>query len=356
MFTCKPDYEAAQKRINAFWDNADTDRPMFTASFPKENTKPFTKKKHDSHKNYWLDIEYRTEEAAHWMENTVFFAEAMPVVFPNLGPEIISAWAGCPYHYGEHTTWTEPCLTDWDNDTAVIDTNHPLSKKLEQYTKLLLQRGKGNFIVGLTDLHPGGDHVAALRDPEVFAIDLLEHPEKVKAKLASSYKEYFPVYDHYVSMIKAEGMPIASWLPLTSETSMYIPSNDFSCMISTEMFEEFFLDGLIEECRRYKKSIYHLDGPDAIRHLDTLLSIKELNAIQWVPGAGNEQVIPWLDLFKRCLAAGKSVVVSPQNMDEFNFVRDNLPAKGLWISLHWIRNEDEARDIMKLVESWPVKK
>jgi len=356
MFTCKPDYEQAQKRINAFWNFAETDRPAVSFSFTKPDAKWCTQETtwpHKSHEDRWLDVEWRAARDANWMANTVYYAESMPVVMPNLGPEIISAWAGCPYFYGESTTWTEPCIHDWEKDRAIIDMTHPLFKKLEEYTQALIKHGKGNFIVGLTDYHPGGDHLAALRDPENLAVDLMENPDEVKKKLAESYDEYFPTYDHFVNMIKAADMPIASWIPLTSETSMYIPSNDFSIMVSNAMFEEFFLDGLTAECKHYKKSVYHLDGPGALRHLDSLLSIKELNAIQWVPGAGQEQVMPWLDVFKRTMAAGKSVMAYPHNMEDLKFLMDNLPARGLYLQISWdVGNEENARDLMKVIERW----
>ncbi|MCL2421797.1 MAG: hypothetical protein FWD03_08070, partial [Defluviitaleaceae bacterium] len=156
-----------------------------------------------------------------------------------------------------------------------------------------------------------------------------------------------------VNWLKKEGMPIATWLPLTSTTTMYIPSNDFSCMISKDMFDEFFLDGVAAECRHYSNSIYHLDGPGALHHLDSLLAIPELDAIQWVPGAGNDQCISWVDLFKKILKAGKSVEVYPQSKEELQILMDNLPAKGLGIRLWDVGNEENARDIMRMIEKWP---
>jgi len=350
MFSLKPDYEKAQKRINTFWAYEETDRPIVIMGFAKKGT--FTKKSHLTWEDYWLDIEYRAEETAHWIGNTVFYAESMPVAMPNFGPEIISAWAGCPYHFGERTAWTEPCLFDWDKDKAVIDMNHPLAKKLESYTHLLLEKAKGKFIVGLSDFHPGGDHLSALRDPQVLAIDLLENPEHVKAKLASSYREYYAAYDYYVDLLKKAGMPIASWLPLTSEDSMYIPSNDFSCMISKDMFDEFFLEGITAECRYYGKSIYHLDGPGALRHLDSILSIRELDAIQWVPGAGREDCALWLDVYKKIQSAGKSLMVYLRSMEDLKLIIDNLQARGLCLVITWdVENEDNAKDIMKTIEA-----
>ena len=353
MFAYKPDYEQAQKRVNAFWNHEEVDRPLTNIIFQKPGTKPFLQKTYATHEERWLDLEYRTAQTAHNMANTVFYADAMPVFFPDLGPEIISAWAGCPYIFGEDTTWTTPCIFDWNDDNAVIDMNHSLAKKLEDFTRMLLEAAKGKFIVGLSDFHPGGDHIAALRDVEVLAIDLLEEPDRVKAKLASSYKEYFAVYDYYVNWLKKEDNPIASWIGLTSETSMYIPSNDFSIMISEAMFDEFFLPGITEECRHYGNSIYHLDGPGALRHLDSLLAIPQLDAVQWVYGAGNGNCTDWLHVYKKVLGAGKSATMGVRNMDELRILMEHLPARGLCIDIYFAKNEDEARDIFKLIEKWP---
>ena len=352
MFSTKPNYQEAQKRITAFLNHEDTDRPVISLAYPKANAPEFTRKKHNSHEEYWLDFEYRVAEAVHNMENTVFCAEAMPVFMPDLGPGIISAWAGCPHSFGEHTAWTDPCLFDWENDNAIIDMAHPLSKKLEEFTRLAIEAARGKFIVGVSDFHPGGDHLSALRGPEALAIDLLEEPEKVNAKLVSSYKEYFPVFDFYKKLLKSAGMPISTWLPITCETDMYVPSNDFSCMISKNMFDEFFLPGIIDECRYYDKSIYHLDGPGAIQHLDSLLSIPELDGFQWVPGAGQEQILPWHKMFKKMLAAGKSVITYPQNMDDLRFLMDNYDPKGLYVHLWHVSNESDANDLLKVASKW----
>ena len=48
-----------------------------------------------------------------------------------------------------------------------------------------------------------------------------------------------------------------------------------------------------------------LDGPDAIRHLDSLLSLPKLSGIQWIPGAGSPSVSEWIPLLKRIQKAGK---------------------------------------------------
>ena len=49
------------------------------------------------------------------------------------------------------------------------------------------------------------------------------------------------------------------------------------------------------------RSIYHLDGPGEIPHLDMLLDIPRLNGIQWVAGAGKAALTDpcWFDMYKK---------------------------------------------------------
>ena len=354
QFSLKPDYEQSLKRYEAFWHQEIIDRPPVSISLPKENPVTIPVKTYQTDREKWLDIEYRAAAADASLRSREYFADSLPVIFPNMGPEIFSAWCGCGYEYGADTTWSEPCIRDWDKDAdqAVFNPQHPLYLKTVEFTRLLLQYGVGNFIVGLTDFHPGADHLAALRDPQNLAMDMLENPEQVKAKLASSYGEYYAVYDAFYEMLSAAGMPSTSWTPLVHEGKFYIPSNDFSCMISTPMFEEFFLPGIIDECRFYDRSIYHLDGPGALRHLDTLLDIKELDAVQWVCGAGNEGYQRWAHVYQKIQKRGKSLQLGI-TLDELPLVFETLRPEGVWFAgIYGVNDRDTAEKVLKRIEKW----
>ncbi|MHA1883965.1 MAG: hypothetical protein ACW96S_02840, partial [Promethearchaeota archaeon] len=62
----------------------------------------------------------------------------------------------------------------------------------------------------------------------------------------------------------------------------------------------------------------HLDGPNALLHLDDLLAIPELTGIQWVPGDGREPMghEKWYPIYKKIQAAGKNIVntVTPSRL------------------------------------------
>jgi hypothetical protein len=98
-------------------------------------------------------------------------------------------------------------------------------------------------------------------------------------------------------------MGIWSELPATDLQS------DFSCLISKNMFDEYFLPFIAEQTEMVPRTIYHLDGPGAVRHLDSLLALPHLDGIQWIPGAGAKPAVEWIPLLQRIQQAGKLVYV-----------------------------------------------
>jgi hypothetical protein len=80
-------------------------------------------------------------------------------------------------------------------------------------------------------------------------------------------------------------------------------------------------------------NIFHLDGKGMIRHLDRILAVPEIQAIQWVQGVGNDlPIMQWLPLIKRMRAAGKSVVVDLQLAELEPFIAE-MPPQGLYLCL-----------------------
>lgn len=355
MFSLKPDFETSRQRYDAFWKRAIIDRPPVEITFTKPDAKPVPTKQYASWDEKWLDVDFRSEQLNAWLEATEFYADSLPIAWPNLGPEIYSAWCGCEYHFTEGSGWSQPLVHDWERDIGLarLDMAHSLFKLCERYTKNLLELGKGKFIVGLTDFHSGGDHVAALRDPQQMALDMVENVEHVQAELVRSQVEYFMAYDHFYDMIKAQGSFACSWMAsLFGEGKFYIPSNDFSCMVSKRMFDEVFLEGIAAECRFLDQSIYHLDGPGALRHLDSLLEIKELDAVQWVCGAGNESYPRWVEVYRKIQNAGKALTLDI-TLEELPMVFETLRPEGVYfMAIRGIPDRETADTVLKRIEKW----
>jgi hypothetical protein len=349
-----PDWEKRLARQDAFWHNAIIDRPVaiMYAGKPDPRYPRPAAKTHATLRDRWMDSQYMAECAVAGVMNTDYLGDALPVAWPNLGPEVFSAFMGSPLDYGESTSWSVPILHDWAQADAIrFSEDNAYFRKIDEMTDALLAAGRGKFYTGITDLHPGGDAIAAFRDPLNFNIDMIENPAAVKKLLDYLNAVYFQVLDRYFARLQQAGQAIASWPGIVSTKRWYVPSNDFSCMISKDMFDDVFLPGIQAECRHTEASIYHLDGPDALRHLDSLLAIPELNAIQWVYGAGHGCATDWLHVYRKCQAAGKGIQIGI-GTDELATVMQNLRPEGVWLGVSGIENRDDADAVLKQVARW----
>jgi hypothetical protein len=133
------------------------------------------------------------------------------------------------------------------------------------------------------------------------------------------------------------------WHP---QKNWYVTSCDFSCLISAEDFEGYVIPGLQKELDLIPASMYHLDGPGALRHLDRLLELPNLNCVQWVPGSGAAPAREWIDVYKKIQKAGKNVQAYCEPLD-IKPLCENLEPEGLNL-VCYAKNEEEANDIVNM--------
>ncbi len=355
FLSTKPDYEQSRQRIEAFWQGELLDRPVvqFHLGKPVEERVPEPPSHHASSAGRWLDTQYQVDQCLAACRNRQYLGDTLPVFWPNLGPEVFSALYGCPMHFGDYgTSWTDPILADWSHAGQLqLDWNHPYLRKLHEMTDAMIEAGRGLFITGMTDWHAGGDAIAAFRDPINLAADMIEHLPEVRQMLARIEADYYQLYEVFYEKLRRAGLPVTSWLTLLHDGRYYIPSNDFSIMLSQQMFNEVFLPGIQRECQYYERSIYHLDGPGALRHLDALLAIPELNAIQYVYGAGNEGIHRWMGVYQKVQKAGKGIMVICR-LDEVPLVIQNLEPRRLFLSVEGVPDRESAQALIRELGRW----
>jgi hypothetical protein len=78
-----------------------------------------------------------------------------------------------------------------------------------------------------------------------------------------------------------------------------------------------------------------------------LLALPELHAIQWVPGAGHEEVKQWIPLIRHIQDNGKGVQVLCQP-EEVEFLMTQIRHEGLCLNTH-CETEREAIALVDLV-------
>ena len=210
--------------------------------------------------------------------------------------------------------------------------------------------GTGKFLTSFPDLIEGLDTLAAMRDTQPLLIDLLERPDWVQQGLRQITAAYFQCYDVLYEMIADErgGSHYWAWAPgrLTKLQC------DFSAMISPQMFADFMLPVLQEMTARVDYSIYHWDGPGAIPHHDHLLSLPDLDVLQWTPGAGTLLATDrrWWPLYHKTIEAGKKVMIGVTDVECLLALRQEFGRHlGQFLIQMRAESPEQAEDILRLV-------
>jgi len=362
MFELKPDFENVLNRFEAWWDCQILDRPLVSIPFFRKESERIQSptSTHTTLRERWMDTDFLVAQAQVDMQNTVFYADALPVFTPNLGPEVFSAFYGCPLEFGEHTSWSEPILHDWSEKSLAkiqLDENNVYFRKILEMTNALLEVARGRFIVGYTDLHGGGDAIAAFMDPQKLLIGTIEYPNEIKSLCERITTDFLRVYDLYHDKLTNAGMPSTTWCPAICRGTFHIPSNDFSCMISDYAFKDLFIPSIIRECRHMDRNLYHLDGPQALRYLDILLDIPEIHAIQWVPGARQEHWADSIEVYQRIQNRGKALQILSVPAADLCHLFEALRPEGVWISsISGITDQEQAKSALKKIAKWTSRK
>jgi hypothetical protein len=351
-----PHFDMAMMRVYAWYENEIIDRPpirfMAHNAFLEQATEDIAHLSRAEKKNWWFDTELQIDLFVKSIEGRQFLGETFPVYFPNLGPDVYAAFYGAELEFGEVTSYSVPFVQQWeDSDQLVLDQNNPYFQKIEELTRQAIERCEEQFLVGYTDLHPGLDCVAAWRDPLQLCYDLYDDPDQVQQLANMAIADFEYIYNHFDTMLKEKGQLSVSWMGIPSFGRMHIPSCDFSALISQEFFNEFGLPILQYETKTMTHNIFHVDGQGVAKHLEAILSIPDIHALQWVQGVGDDYpIMQWISFIKDLQARSIPVIVdlSPEDLDDF---MDAMDPKGLFL---WVAtdNEQEEIAILNRIKKW----
>ncbi|MHC4983738.1 MAG: hypothetical protein ACYTF6_11325 [Planctomycetota bacterium] len=260
----------------------------------------------------WTDPAHRCSSAEYLMSRTFYAADAVPYFNTQIGPGSLGTFLGAEPRFTPETVWYEPCIHDPDA-YGPIRFEPEGNKWFDVHLAVIeegLRRAEGRYLVGVPDLIENLDTLAAMRGTEQLLLDLIERPAWVQQRLAEINEAYFAAFELLYQKVRdTDGGQVFATFSVWGPGRTAKVQCDFSAMISPAMFCEFVVPHLAAQCGWLDYSLYHLDGTTALQHLDALLKIDSLNAIEWTPQAG----LPgggdpgWYDLYRRIKAGGKSV-------------------------------------------------
>ena len=302
----------------------------------------------------WFDPQWRADYLDWYVAHSSLMADMLPVANTQLGPGSLAAILGGVFEGGEDTIWIHPDPNY--SDDIVFNPEHPNWLLHKELLKACKAKAQGHYYVGMPDLMEGLDVLAAIKGTDKVLLDTVMQPEVLEHQMQQINDIYFHVFDELYDIIR-EGDEMAfcyfsSWAP----GKMSKLQSDISTMISVDDYRRFVQPFIREQCQKIDYTLYHLDGVGAMHHLDALLEIEELNAIQWTPGVGEPQggSPKWYDLYKKILAGGKSIMACWVTLDELKPLLDNIGGEGVHIEMDF-HNEREVEQALRIVEEYQSK-
>ncbi len=356
MNTWKPNLEETKKRYINWWNHKGIVLNMWEHF--QEGVQPHADipkpKPYKDLNQRWFDPIWRAEYLDWYVAHSSLMADMLPVANTQLGPGSLAAILGGVFEGGEDTIWIHPDPNYTDD--IKFDPNHPNYLLHKELLKACKRKAQGHYYVGMPDLMEGMDVLAALKGTDKVLLDTVMQPEVLEHQMQQINNIYFQVFDELYDIIR-EGDEMAfcyfsSWAP----GKMSKLQSDISTMISIDDYRRFVQPFIREQCQKIDYTLYHLDGVGAMHHLDALLEIKELNAIQWTPGVGEPQggSSKWYDLYKKILAGGKSIMACWVTLDELKPLLDNIGGDGVHLEMDF-HNEREVEQALRIVEEYQSK-
>ena len=318
----KPDFEDAQRRWLAFWEQELIDRPCCVMQAPKDGVQRVPGPRYMAGARE--DLKAVAEQALAHAETVWWGGDAIPMYTPSFGPDMMSAWLGAELEFDDGdfgTNWVEASIENWDDALPLtLDPDNQWWRRMLDFCATLADAFEGKMIVGHLDLHSNMDTLSAMRTPTRLCMDMVDMPETIDRAMANVRQLYQPVYEGLYNAAKMGRYGASGWVPAYHPIRTNTIQCDFAALIGPEHFRRFVLPALAEEAEFLGHCVYHLDGPECLVHLDDLCSIEHLDCIQWTTGARNKPFIEWMDLLKEIQAKGTSLWIpcNTETIKEFH--------------------------------------
>jgi hypothetical protein len=280
-------------------------------------------------------------------------AEVLPAAWADIGTLSLVPCLGGGQAHGEDNIWYEAVIADPEaHPPLVLDPLHPEWRALVARVRESSHAARGDYLVAMPGICSNLDVLAELRGTQELLYDMVDRPEWVRRALCEIEEAWKAAFDLMRPEVALEDGSMAfGFFMLWGPGRVGLLQCDLSATISADMFDEFVLPRLEAECSFLDRSLYHVDGPQALRHLDSVLGLEELDAVEWTPGPqvpdGGDPA--WYDLYRRILGAGKSVWVAHVKPREIAPLLDAIGTEGVYLTLENAGFEEfaEAERIVK---------
>ena len=345
----KLDWDKTKEKFRNYWNHKNTGRPLMCVIARRPEVEQFSdgtpveggyldqicqgKYYNMPEELKWKDMEDKYQNAQRIVDRYRYFCETHAFLgesFPNLnidfGPGSLAAYLGSDIGFKEDTVWFKKCLDSWDGVPKLqFDPENKWFKKHLQLAKDCRELAGKDFYVDMPDLMENIDVLASLRGAQDVLMDLLDEPEMVGERIKEVTDCYYDYYNRFYDVIKdEEGGNAYTVFQIWGPGRTVKLQCDFSAMMAPDDFRTYIQPSLKAQSEKADHVLYHLDGPAAIKHMDALMEIDGIDALQWTSGdAGPDGTLPdWDVIYDKAIAAGKSIWVKVYSGEFEDWIRN----------------------------------
>ena len=347
----RDDWDQLKAKYARFWSDDKSDECLISAYAPKVKNYgvPYPKNEAESYAQR-MDPEVILENALTFFENACFAGDAFAVVNMFLGA---SGHAG--FFRGSKVTisnsvWFHPTITDDNMEYPVFDEDALLYKKTMEVIEYLTRESNGRYMVSVPDITGNADALAHLRGSQNLMFDFLDDPEWVQECLKRIEACWETAMDRIFAMTTKcnDGGNTIGWMHTYAPGRHAQLQCDLSVMVSPDIFRETLLPDLCSAAATLDNPLYHLDGMEQIRHLDMILSIPGLKAIQWTPVAGQPSPVQFIPQLKKIQQSGVRLLMNELSVSEVMTLVEELDM-GMTHFVLYPSSPEEAEDAVRMV-------
>ena len=319
----KENWDAAKKRWDAYWKRSVPGVPLMHLVAEKDGARdPEIERalKSTDMVDKYQNPDRIIRRARYHMATHAYLADSFPNVSLDFGPGSMAAYLGSEITFSPDTIWFSECVDEWDGYPDLsFDPENKWYKKHIQLFKDAKALAGDDFYLCIPDIMENLDVLASLRGAQNTAYDLIDEPEEVERRVAQVQDLYYRYYDSFYDIVKLEEDGVMS----SAYTCFQIWGRgktlklqcDYAAMMSPAQFRRFVQGALIRQCEGADHVLYHLDGPDAIRHIPALMEVEGIDALQWTSGSYNPDGTfeQWFPIYDAAVSAGKGIWVQIYN-------------------------------------------
>ena len=263
---------------------------------------------------HFADPAYSTDAIAerivYDVSRQIYLGDAFPYYNMDIsGPGIIAAYLGANLGISStgniwfHPMDNRPLITElslhFDPENFWFQRTLSIIRKVKELSE-------GNMVLAMPDLGGTMDILSSFFPGEELLFALYDYPEEVGRLVEEMDALWINIYEILCKEF-AGFKGYSDWSGIYSKTPTYIHQSDFSYMIGPNDFDQFVLGSLKKSIAFTPHSIYHLDGKGELKHLDKILDIAALDAVQWVPGDGNGSQADYPEVLEKIVQKGKNL-------------------------------------------------